>query len=576
MDWSIVQPLFFGAGCDVAIILDCCYAGQAARSYTTQSIEFLAATDKDQMTPSGSERWPSFTKVLIREMNEMLKEEVHVNLPGLQQRMVTHGGLRRQPFYVPLGGSGSAGSIKLLKLQQPEEGSSGKMRISSSTPLSIQLSLFSPLDLGTAGALIKWMTKDSPSHIANIQLADQILSDAADANALGEEVVHHQAQAEGQILPFLSNEGRTEAARLLNALRTALSRPSSSNLVDEEATSIIHDVRQKSLDLITFVSDSLSHLGTSPLEKMKSMNSFSISDLRDRIAMRLTLIGEDVSASDVRVRFDNRCGPQQRLREGKRNGLPVLVEYYYPQDVDDKSWKALSRQAARISTMQSEPKTEKFRILPGFGFLSERLHKPRLGFIYKLPENKTGCDCLFLSDLLDQVTAVPLDVRARTASAVCDAVIHLHSIGWYHKAIKSANILIFESAPALASEGERKDTHTRWDFANPYIFGFDCSRPVEAETRGTVDFSIKNNIYRHPERWGWSARFERYHDLYALVRSISKPSFSKNTASNECPGCRAFFSSKLRAGNHSLVWTASGLTLTMYKIPRSYTTFYFG
>jgi hypothetical protein len=103
------------------------------------------------------------------------------------------------------------------------------------------------------------MTRDSPSHIANIQLADQVLSGATGANALGLELIHQQPQADN-MLPYLSKEGQIEAARLLHALKTALSHPSSPQLTDAEATSIISDVQQKSLDLMNFVSDSLSHM----------------------------------------------------------------------------------------------------------------------------------------------------------------------------------------------------------------------------------------------------------------------------------------------------------------------------
>jgi hypothetical protein len=183
------------------------------------------------------------------------------------------------------------------------------------------------------------------------------------------------------------------------------------------------------------------------------------------------------------VSFDGHSKQDQRLRGGKKNGVPVLVEYYYPQIEDEKAWADLSRQVARVSALQSEPKGGNFRILPGLGFLSESLLVPRFGFVYELPENRVGCKYMFLSDLLDQVKVIPLNIRARTASALCDAVINLRSVGWYHKGIKSENVIIFESAASCNIEP--KDTYAPWDFANPYFVGFDCSRPAEAETRGT-------------------------------------------------------------------------------------------
>jgi len=157
-------------------------------------------------------------------------------------------------------------------------------------------------------------------------------------------------------------------------------------------------------------------------------------------------------------------------------------------------------------------KAPAFRSLHGLGFLHEILAGPRFGMVYALPDALTDRQFKVLSDLMVSEKLVALDVRAKCASAVRDAVLHLHSIGWFHKSIRSDNILIFSKTP----EGQANSS-TAWDFENPYLIGFDCSRPADAETKGTVDFTTRNNIYRHPERWGRPARFENYHGLYALV-----------------------------------------------------------
>src|ERR1035437_9365949 len=89
LDWSMIQPTLFNADCDVAIILDCCYAGQAAKPISAQTIELLAATDKDQWTPNSKSTWPTFTKVLIQEMGKMLEKDRVVTLRGLAKTMST-------------------------------------------------------------------------------------------------------------------------------------------------------------------------------------------------------------------------------------------------------------------------------------------------------------------------------------------------------------------------------------------------------------------------------------------------------------------------------------------------------
>ena len=115
--------MFLGANSDVAILLNCCYAGQAIRSRPWQNVEFLAATDKDQYTPTGRHAGrPSFTNVLCQELVKMLQEESLVTLPGLQRRMLRKdGGTIKQPFYVSLSKDHSARAIRLTKWKPSEE-----------------------------------------------------------------------------------------------------------------------------------------------------------------------------------------------------------------------------------------------------------------------------------------------------------------------------------------------------------------------------------------------------------------------------------------------------------------------
>src|SRR5947207_12660156 len=103
LNWASIQPVLLEARCDIALFLDCCNAGQAVRPHVSHSVEFLAAANKDQMTPAGHvSRWPSFTKALIEETPRCLKDDGFVTLPELQKRMVRHeSGLRCQPLYVP-------------------------------------------------------------------------------------------------------------------------------------------------------------------------------------------------------------------------------------------------------------------------------------------------------------------------------------------------------------------------------------------------------------------------------------------------------------------------------------------
>ncbi|KAK0659743.1 hypothetical protein QBC41DRAFT_331334 [Cercophora samala] len=533
LDWSVIQPqLTLLASCDVVILLDCCFAGQAARGHTARCVELLAATDKDQMTPTGLKKWPSFTKVLTAEMKATLERDGVATIPAIHSRMVEdRAGLQRQPFYVCLSGrDGSAGSIKLLKLGEVKS----TEKSSSLGSVCLRLSLFDSLDLNASVGLVRWLTKDSPSAIEDIHVVDQVLSDAQDANTLCTDLLANNSEARAALLPILSVDGQMETQRLLGELKAALSQPSAA--LNQSAGSgirnLLSDVKKATANLMTFVTDSLSSLnGTGAREMLEHCDIASMQELKSRIAMRLALVDDNPPINYVRVDFGDQAREGQRLRVGKLGGAPVLVEYVYYYDENSNSKKDDSeedeithgtgtsaqiwRQMNRISALHAESKTPAFRCFRGVGVLREILYGPRFGFVYSLPDHVVGAAGRaqqpkydHLSNIIGQLKAAPLEARIRMAYALCNAVLHLHSIGWYHKNLKSSNVLVFANSEGTATGC--------WDFANPFLIGFDCSRPSTAETRNTVDFSTKDNIYRHPDRWGRSARFEKHHDLYAL------------------------------------------------------------
>ena len=450
----------------------------------------------------------------------MVEKEGVVTLGGLAKYLAsTKAGLLRQPLHISLGGDPSAGPIKLSKLRDPRDPHIRPEEASPAVSLQLKLSIFEPLDAETASSLIRWMTKDSPRSIEHIQFADQALTEANDTNQLCNELINVHPQANGELLSYLSKKGQTEGLALLSHLRSAMSSPTSTDLTDVEVMQVIRTVKQRSQDLVAFIEDSLARLSKSSLQALEAgeLSNIVNQELRDRINMRLTLIAENVPNKETEVAFREPPRAGQRFRTGSKNGRRVLVEYFYYKESESNSETFNLRQVRRISALHAEEKTRAFHSMQGDGFLRESLHGKRYGIIYQTPEEAGSHGFSSLSDLLTTIPLVPLEIRMRTAHALCEALLNLHSIGWYHKSIKSQNILCF----GQDSEVGQDSSHAAWSLDCPYLIGFDNSRPSDAETRGTVDFMTPNNIYRHPERWGNAATFQRYHDIYALVSFAS-------------------------------------------------------
>lgn len=501
----------------MAIILDCCYAGQAARSVSAQTIELLAATDKDQWTPNSTSSWQTFTKALIKAMGSMIEKDGVVTLRGLAKSLSqAEAGLYRQPFHVSLGGDHLAGQIKLAKLRDPRDSHARLRETNPAVSLQLRLALFEPLNSETASSLIRWMTRDSPTSIEDIQFAEKAFAEANDTSQLCNQLLEVHSQADGQLLSYLSKQGQAEGLALLSHLRSAMSSPTSIHLTDIEAVEIINTIKQRSHDLVVFIEDSLPRFNTSSLQALDAGEN---QDLKTRINMRLTLITEDMPDKETAIAFDVTDPPRegQRFRMGSKDGKRVLVEYFYYEETKSNSDASILQQVRRISAMHTEGKSRAFHSMQGVGFLRESLHRVRYGIIYQIPEETKGQPPSCLSDLISKVNTVPLEVRMRTAYALCEALLNLHSIGWYHKAIKSENILCF----GRDAESDGKGSFDKWELHFPYLIGFNCSRPSAVETHSTVDFTTANNIYRHPDRWGHAAPFQRHHDIYALVSFIS-------------------------------------------------------
>lgn len=523
LDWSAIQPSLLATDSDVVIILDCCYAGQAARPNSSQRIEFLTATDKDKWTPTGKSSFTSFTAALTIELTSMIDRKEAITTNGIQKILLfsDSSGLLRQPFRVSLSEEHAAGPIIL-----PNYKYSGPSRpddaVKPATSLHLHLSFSSQLDTGIVASLNRWLTKDSPRSIANIQLTDHALSEAIEANKLGLAVISGVPEPKAvssSLLPSLPQHLQQEAKRLLQDLQTALSTQLPMEIKEDEALAFIDTVKEKSALIVEFVKDSLARLDESSLAALRDRGKdIEMEEIRKRITMRLTLLSDSFDKESIRVSYGPYQGPQ-RFRVGEWQGSPVLVEYvHYDGDEDDEShMKIILTQIQRVSVLHSESKDAAFRSLPGLGFTYEKIDGLRFGLVHKIPEERVDSSFSTLSEIISKRRLVSLDERVRMARVLCDAVLNLHSIGWFHKAIKSENVLVFEKQ-GTGDEDARFKKETAWDFENPFLMGFDSSRPSDAETRGTVDHEKKANLYRHPDRWGRSARFERHHDIYALVR----------------------------------------------------------
>jgi hypothetical protein len=523
LDWASIQPQLDAAECDVLIILDCCYAGQAVRARNRHYVEILAATDKDQMTPIGLQKWPSFTKVLMNKMMETMERQQEINIRELHYQLAqASAGLRKQPFYASSTVK-STGHIILKKLHSTKTLSGPGLikpmptyNTEKESPLFLEVYAHRPLDSTVLDSIMSWLTKDSPSSIVDVRLAKQTVTDASSFQSIGTHILE-KFENNDRGRPWVQSHHRDELTERLLHLQRTLHAPSPLELTDNEAEQLVGILREKSQSIDVMIQDLLATLKQSQLQELQSHQDITDNEqIRNRIQMRLAVLSneDNFKAQPLFVEFIDQPKKDERFRLGAQRGRQVLVEYWYYDEHQKNAFERACEHACRMSALLLEPKPDAFRSLPGIGYLHEHLHGPRFGFIYELPDVQNVGTYAVVSEVIKQVGYVPLEHRIRMCSVLCEAMLQLHSVGWYHKALHSGNVLLFGNE----NRSESRDNSTPiYNLENPYVIGFDCSRPSEAETRQTVDFTFKDNLYRHPDRWGKPASFRSYHDIYSFV-----------------------------------------------------------
>ncbi|KAK0372059.1 hypothetical protein CLIM01_10584 [Colletotrichum limetticola] len=161
----------------------------------------------------------------------------------------------------------------------------------------------------------------------------------------------------------------------------------------------------------------------------------------------------------------------------------------------------------------------------------------RVAYMFSIPE-VTEPSPSNLLDILSSTSSPPsLSKRFSLAHKLSRCISQLHLVKWVHESFRSENVLFF---PATASGGMSTSSERELDISEPWLLGFEFSRPEQYFSLGHADECLSRDIYRHPERQRSPTQtFNKIHDIYALgvvlleiglwqsVSSLDKSGFSK-------------------------------------------------
>lgn len=476
-------------------------------------------------TPGVGQRYPSFTSVLMQEMEHLLYERKSFEVTALYQRLLKKElNLQQQPFYAPLAGL----SIVLRKLKEGDD-VIARSKTDNSPSICMDVTLFEHPSESQKDRILQWLTVMAPKDVSAIEVVN-VYEKATSTVHLGQKL-HDEISKETPMQPtFIPNPAKASLLQHFENLILAVDKPIPPLGPNEGfVIEIVGELKRKSQNFLESIEDCIASTTLEQLQNLAAVEESRTSSLADRIAMRLKLL-EDVSPDtesyeEERVRFETSSKDKERLRKGRLGEMSVLVEYYYPNpnsgqytDSNKILAESVMVQARKIAALHAEPKEEVFCTLDGRGMIQEHLHGFRLGFIYVIPQQYRNSTYVSLAACFRDRPIVPLEVRVKLAQKLATAVISLHSIGWLHKNIKNENVLVFCHCQTVDSEISPAGSSASLPvLENPFLLGFDCARPAAAESLLQVSWNMKDNLYRHPSRWGRPLKFTKAHDIYALV-----------------------------------------------------------
>ncbi|KAI4592011.1 hypothetical protein KJ359_011958 [Pestalotiopsis sp. 9143b] len=141
----------------------------------------------------------------------------------------------------------------------------------------------------------------------------------------------------------------------------------------------------------------------------------------------------------------------------------------------------------------------------------------RYGLVYRAPEPSHSTLHKLMST--SEFKTPDLNDRIGLARTLSVALLSLHSLDWLHKSLCSNNILFFPS-PFSASATQATATAALVpDISNPYLVGFDASRPdLDIEMSVVPKNPSILDLHRHPKLLSGPSRrpYCKSYDLYSL------------------------------------------------------------
>ncbi|KAJ5151045.1 uncharacterized protein N7482_010297 [Penicillium canariense] len=162
-----------------------------------------------------------------------------------------------------------------------------------------------------------------------------------------------------------------------------------------------------------------------------------------------------------------------------------------------------------LAKLLHQPKEQVFRVLPcvGWKYLPSQ---SSIAFVFEVQPKPIGAPVSLQRLLFNADLRPELGDKFRLALGLSQCIAQMHML---HESFRSDNILLLPHHVEL----EKVGTRVTVNYPEPWVLGFEFSRPEPFFSVGHSDFEPTRDIYRHPDRQGQPMEmFKKIHDIYAL------------------------------------------------------------
>lgn len=499
---------------DILLLLDCCYAAQAARGrqQVQGKFEILAAASMDVKTRGAGDR--SFTSILLREMELIVKELGYVSMKHLHGRLCDR---KHDLFATPVLISLKTGhQLRLEPLQAHNPNAPLYAQDNTKSFLHLLVEAKEAMTMESAGRINEWLGEDIPHFVSGLEVFEKT------------EHIHHAVQDLHQGRKrYTTRIGATSKEEIAQPWATLLAgveiyqqsnlKPSKNGEKDGEKQ------RHRAAEFLC----QLDHQGSGIVDALEK-SILAASGPEDGDILKETIEDETICAlgidSQLNVRrmiMRSESHPVAVEKEGTQGetlhpqlctpGSLIMQEVRaYGFYINPADMPALQLRLSDLARLLGTPKSKEFRSLQCVRWSHQEFaHTYTLEFM--VPSIYKRCKFMDLHSIIRNFKAQQrptLNERMRMASAIAKAVQKWHRVGWVHQGISSHNIIFFFKDSGLEND---------LDYSEPFLKGFEFSRPNLDPSIGRAVDDMDLNVYRHPARQGVARQgHQKKHDIYSL------------------------------------------------------------